>query len=345
MADQQPPGPPPESVILQQFAGMRNTLTRERLAADDLERGTNIDLDDAGQARRRRGYTLRSAGNFHSPFNSSYGALVVKNGSLGFIDPDYTHRPLVTVGQDPLAYVQIEETVYLSSRSVSYKFDSSFVVKPWGALVSEGQWVSPIVNPTPTLGAVQGKLLGAPPLATTLTYFNGRILLGSDKLLWVTEQYNYNLVDKVKGYLPFESTINCVGRVTDGIYVGTDTHTWFLSGTFPYKRILIAEERMYPGSLLEADSDMLPEEFRKQAKTCLMYLSDVGAHLVFEGGGYYNLTQPRMLFPRADSVAALFREQDGVNQYVAVTNSGGSPASAARIGDYVDAEIRRFTGA
>ena len=43
----------------------------------------------------------------------------------------------------------------------------------------------------------------------------------------------------------------------------------------------------------------------------------------------------------AGSAAAFYRRQDGVNQYIAVTNSGGTPSANTRIGDYVDAELIR----
>jgi hypothetical protein len=59
----------------------------------------------------------------------------------------------------------------------------------------------------------------------------------------------------------------------------------------------------------------------------------------------YNLTEDRVWFPDAVAAAAMYREQDGIRQYVGVLNSAGGPTSTARLGDYVDAEIRRFRGA
>ena len=75
-----------------------------------------------------------------------------------------------------------------------------------------------------------------------------------------------------------------------------------------------------------------------------MFLAKTGLCAGFNGGQSFNLTQNTMVFPDASNAAALFRRQDGVNSYVAVADSGGTPSSNARIGDYVDAEIRRFQG-
>jgi hypothetical protein len=74
-------------------------------------------------------------------------------------------------------------------------------------------------------------------------------------------------------------------------------------------------------------------------------LTSDGLYACLDGGNVVNLTQDRMLFPQAVRVNSLFRSQDGVNQYIGVADSAGSPSSNTRIGDYVDAEIRRFQGA
>jgi hypothetical protein len=63
--------------------------------------------------------------------------------------------------------------------------------------------------------------------------------------------------------------------------------------------------------------------------------------LGLDGGQAYNLTQDRMVFPGGVGAAAIYREDQGLNSYLAVTNSGGGPAANARIGDYVSAEVVR----
>lgn len=100
-----------------------------------------------------------------------------------------------------------------------------------------------------------------------------------------------------------------------------------------------------PGSLLSVPEELLGLENSASSKNAVLFMTDSGLFAGLDGGICYNLTQNRVLFPDAASVAAMFRRQDGINQYVGVLDSQGSPASAARIGDYVDVEIRRFRGA
>ena len=343
----QPPAPSPQqdSVTLSGFKGLRNTVTSERLSGDELETAVNVDLDDAGQARRRRGYTLKSAGSFHSLFTASEVTYGVKDGALGIIRPDYSFETLRSgLGDDPVAYVEVGDDVYFSSATAS-GIVTDGTVSDWGAQVSPGEWLSPVINPTTTLGAIGGKLLGKPPLATALTYFNGRIYLANEQTLWATELYLYRYVDKTKNYRLFEAPITALGAVTDGIYVGTTTTLWFMSGSFnEMRRIKTVDQGILPGSMIDVPSHLVASQ-PASTKNVLLVMTAGGLCVCQDGGTVYNVTTPQMVFPDAVSAAAMFRAQDGINQYVGVLNSAGTPASAARIGDYVDAEIRRFRGA
>jgi hypothetical protein len=80
----------PESIILQAFSGMKNTVAPERLTGAELEKAINIDLDDVGQVRRRRGYELKLAGAFHSIRDVGGKVYGAKDGLLGIIREDYS---------------------------------------------------------------------------------------------------------------------------------------------------------------------------------------------------------------------------------------------------------------
>jgi hypothetical protein len=88
------PNAPPESIILGAFKGMKNTVSRERLGQDDLERATNVDVDDAGQLRRRRGYVRKQTGSWHSVRTFTLKVLGVSDGILGVIRDDYSFLSL-----------------------------------------------------------------------------------------------------------------------------------------------------------------------------------------------------------------------------------------------------------
>lgn len=352
MIDTPNPAAPTDSVVFSQFEGLRNTVARERLKPTELETAINVDIDDVGQIRRRRGYTRVATGDFHSLYSDATGlVLAVKDGALGIVRTNYSFEPLLpNAGPDPFDYVRVGDTIYFSSASTSGQIGPSFIVSRWGEQVSAGTWLSPVVRPTETLGPVKGKLIGPPPLATALTYWNGRIYLANGDTLWATELYLYNYIDKTRTFFKFESDITMLATVTDGLYVGTHSNVWFLSGPLSeMRRIPIMSYGVLPRSSIEVPAELIKPQINQDPQSpirnAVLFLTHTGLCAGFDNGVIYNLTQSEVIFPDAVTAAPMFRRQDGVNSYVAVMDSGGTPSANTRIGDYVDAEIRRFQGA
>ena len=338
---------PPESIILGSFKGVRNNVSRERLGTDDLEVALNVDIDDAGQLRRRRGYSLKLAGDGHSVYTTTRGVLGVMDGVLGWVRPNFSFQALYAgMGGHAVGYAQVGDDIYFSSKVASGIVRADDSVSPWGVSASAPEWLSPVRSPTDTLGEIAGKLISPPPLATDLDYYKGRIYLGVDRVLWATELYLYNYVDRTRGYLPFETDITLVKAVDDGVYVGTVGGLFFIQGTLAdgLKRTPVTDAQVFKGSGTTVPVSRMHPQARQgpvpEGLGVMMMTSD-GVYAGFNGGEVYNLTQDRVVFPNVARVAALYREQDGVNQFIAVADSDGTPTSSARIGDYMDAVIVR----
>lgn len=326
------------------FTGLKNTVSEERLSPTDLAVAENVDIDDAGQLHRRRGFTLVASGDYHSLHSAPTDVYVTKDGDLCVLNRDYTTVTLATgVGSRAVAYVDIGDETYVSTETSSWVI-ANRAATSWGAPVSPTSWESPVVNPTATLPEVGGVLTSAPPTATSLAYLNGRIYLADDRLLWATELYRYQHIDRTKNYIQFEAPITGIVGATDGLYVGTTEAVYFLAGTFgEMVRTTVVDSGLVSGSIVIAD----PKDLGEQAagsKAAVFFLTHLGVYAGLDSGVCYALTQEAFIFPTAQSAAAMYRQQDGVGQYVGVMNSSGTPTSNARFGDYVDAEIRRFTG-
>lgn len=338
--------PPPESVILGQFSGLKNTVSRERLTGEELERALNIDLDDTGQAHRRRGYTLKSAGSFHSLYRFAGRVYGVKNGALGIIRPDYSFLSLTTVSDARLSYTTVDDKLYFSSSTHAGAIVGE-TLSTWGVVV-EGTWVSPVLTPTETLGAIRGKLLGPPPHATSIAAHSGRIYAADDKVLWATELFMYDYVDKTRNYLMFEDPITELMAVNDGLYVGTSAALYFAQGVLGNMKLsLLVPSPVLPHSGVRVPAEKVHPQARSSpfpAGDAVVLMTQAGVCAGFDGGSCFNLTEKQFEFPKATSAAALFRQQDGASFYVAVTDSGGTPVANARIGDYADATIVRLGG-
>lgn len=340
-----PPVEPPESIIVGQFTGIRNTVSEERLAVGELSAAVNVDIDDAGQLRRRRGRTLVSAARHHSLKQIAGHWLVVRDGVLGWLSQGYAFTAIGTVGDDPLSYTAVGNDIYFSSRSVSGKLINR-QLEPWGQAGGAGQWISPVMTPTDTLGAISGRMLSAPPMATEITTYKGRIYLAAGPVLWATELYLYDLVDKDRNYLLLEHDITMVEPVGDGLYVGTTAQLLFLRGFMAkgFEQTVILNTPVLRGSAVSVPYS----KAHPQARTAPvpegegpMFMTESGICLGLDNGVVYNLTQDRVIFPAAERAAALYREDQGANSYVAVADSAGGPRANTRIGDYADAEIIR----
>lgn len=355
--DPQVSAPAPDSVTFKRFNGLKNTVTRENLGPDDLATAVNVDLDDVGQPHRRRGTTQVATGDWHSLYATNDGTILgVCDNSIGIVHPNYSFTPLrsglgadPTTGVSPLCYVQIGERVYYSSTTDAgiVQLGNAPFVRDWGK--PQDFWYSPVVNPTDTLPAIRGTLLGRPPLASQLVAYKGRIYLAQGKTVWCTILFGYELVDKTRNYLPFEADITMLGAVSDGVYVGTTDGLYFCKGTLEagMARTKVMDSPVIPGSMVVVPGELAnppqsPPTADTQPMVSILFMTESGYCVAKDGGEAYNLTENKFYFPKAISAAAMFRRQDGMNHYVAVTNSGGSPVDGARFGDYVDAEIIRF---
>lgn len=343
MASQPPEAP--ETIILGSFAGIKNTVGAERLQPSELAAAVNVDLDDAGQLRRRRGYERRHTGNHHSLIDVGGRCFVVRDGVLGELSEDLSFREILPVGPTKLCYVRVGPVVYFSSETIAGKIVNG-QYQPWGEQRGP-QWLSPVMRPTDTLGEVAGKVLRAPPRATAMGHYKGRIYLAAGPVLWATELYNYEAVDATRNFMPFEDDITMVAPVGDGIYIGTTRDLQFIQGTLAdgLERRTIFSYGVVPGSLVQVPYSRVDPRARDGRPMPEgegpVFLTAGGVCLGLENGDVFNLTQGRVVFPEAVSAAALYREDQGANAYVAVTDSAGGPAANARIGDYVDAEIVR----
>lgn len=335
----------PDSVLLASFTGIKNTVAEERLQPSELAAAVNVDIDDVGQLRRRRGYQRRHSASHHSLTTLGARTFVVRDGVLGELSDDLAFRSIVPVGPGALCFERVGEVIYFSGEAVSGKIVNGEYQR-WGQRGGAGVWVSPVERPTDTLGEIAGRLLRAPPYATALGLYKGRIYLAAGPLLWATELYNYELVDATRNFIALEDDITMIAPVADGLYIGTTAGLDFLQGTFTdgLRRQRIVSTPVIPGSLVWVPYSRVDPRARNGPMPegeGPVFMTAGGVCLGLESGTVYNLTQDRTVFPAAVRAAALYREDQGANAYVAVTDSAGGPSANARIGDYVDAEIVR----
>ena len=317
----------PESIIIERFLGLNNVRTLERLAVGELSIARNVVIDDVEQMRVRDGYTAVDSGNWHSFCNIAGRALVVRNDVLGLLEAGPTFFPLATVGSDLLSYTSVGDTIYASSISWSGQISPTNIVSPWGANDDPGQWISPVKTPTATMGAISGRQLVAPPLASLVEEHRGRIYLAVGNVLWVTELYLYSQVDLHRNFIQFEHAITLLYSHRGGLLVGTTEKIYFLPGTFSegMRMSTVMDAGAIPGSLTLIPAPKVHPQAGQQpvpGGELPVFLSTLGICTVLENGDVHNLTDGRVQFSNLTRAAALHRDDPGDSQYV-VADAGG----------------------
>jgi hypothetical protein len=119
-----------DTVELTAFKGVRNDISLERFAPDDLSAAVNVDLDETGKIMRRLGSSQVAAGAAHSLFCGGGSAYVVVNGILNELLPDMSTVAIAPVSSR-VAYATVYGTTFWSDGAQTGSLVSA-TNTPWG---------------------------------------------------------------------------------------------------------------------------------------------------------------------------------------------------------------------
>lgn len=190
--------------------------------------------------------------------------------------------------------------------------------------------VSLTFSTLPDYGArCQTLLLQPMPPGGIVRYHNGRLLTASGDLLSYSEPYALALHDPAKGFVAFPADITLVEPCGDGVFVSTTETTYYLRGEI--SQAVLDEVLPYPA--VPGASATLPNS----REVC--WMSARGWVRGTPDGQAQNLQEQHVAVQPAQVGAALFREQNGMQQLLATLFGPQATIAAART--YMDAEIIR----
>jgi hypothetical protein len=161
-------------------------------------------------------------------------------------------------------------------------------------------------------------------------YFNGTLYFARDNFVYCSKTFDTTVEDiRFNIVAGFPHPVTMISRVTDGIYVGTEKHIYFLKGTgfnFNSKGILndgftqrqVSTFGVIKGSDVRVNSTLVPDA--KAENTVVLCSTALGIFALTDGGNYLNMSAGQITMPIGTSAIALFREQNKVYQYIVCYN-------------------------
>lgn len=158
------------------------------------------------------------------------------------------------------------------------------------------------------------------PVGTVTAFNRGRALVADGTVLWASKPHQVELCDKRRDFKQFSAPITLIQPVDDGIFVGTEHELAFLAGgefdKLVYRQVIAGPVVL--GSGVEVKAELLQaQQGANETGTAMICIADGVLVYGYNGGNVRRVTEGRYR-TAVTEVAATFRMQDGVPQYLAV---------------------------
>ncbi len=211
-----------------------------------LTQADNVTLDLSGAIARRPGCTLLADGNVHSIFSCGDYGLCVRDGVLNLILGDLSLIPLLSVGNNKMAYVRsfdgMDDLVYFMNGTLA-------------GIVRNGVYVPWLVPAYVGIKSTASKVRSFEPVIPSgqlVTIYNGRMFIAKGNQVYVSEPFAFSWFDTIRSFI-FESRISMLRMVSGGIYVSTTDEIFFMVGDGPdnFSRVRVFNAGAVEGTDLE----------------------------------------------------------------------------------------------
>lgn len=174
------------------------------------------------------------------------------------------------------------------------------------------------------------------PPGHIVEYYNGRLYVAADNIVYFTDALRYGLHDSKHGYYMFPERVTLLKAVDDGLFVSSDT-TYFLDGSPKpaTQGSSVSLRPVLPYKAVEGASCNVPNSHD------VMWLSERGIVRGGAGGQVANLTEDQIAMDQTDRAALGVLEIDGFKGVMAIMRE--SRLSPLASDDYVESEVERLT--
>lgn len=165
-----------------------------------------------------------------------------------------------------------------------------------------------------------------------ISVFNGVLFVSNGRTLRFSEPFNYGLTDKKSGFVSFGSNILFHEPVSDGLYVGTEDGTYFLSGASPkdFTQRLVGSAPVVNDSI-SVPATLVSSEPAPADALVAVWLGKNGFVVGYSGGQIANVQASNMALDKQGIGTLVNVTTNGVKKIVslveAVTTKGYESAS------------------
>ena len=179
------------------------------------------------------------------------------------------------------------------------------------------------------------------PAGHMLAFHQNRLYVAVDNVIYYSEAYNYGLTDLTKNFIMLPSRVTLMAPEPQGIFVSAkDDKTYYIAGSDPdqFSMVIKADYPAIENTQARVDQDMLGEGVGGEA---WVWASKKGICSGIIGGSFRNLTKGKYAIPTGAIGSAIFRQKDGISQYLGIIHSDDNERNNLYTSDIATAEIRR----
>ena len=183
--------------------------------------------------------------------------------------------------------------------------------------------------------------LSPPPNGHLISYFNDRVYIASEEILYYSNPFMYEHFNLKSSYMYFPERIKLIMPVENGIWIASDK-IYFLSGKTPENMSLYEKE---PVRAVEGSAQKISGAYIFINNTPLgykwLFTTDKGIFVAFNDGVLLNLTERSVSFPKSNEGSSLFMQKNGINKYISLLKDQDQSTQNVGVGDLVTAEVVR----
>ena len=132
---------------------------------------------------------------------------------------------------------------------------------------------------------------------THLEVHSGRLFASDGSNLWWSEPFRFNLFNMTEGFVQLDSAIRMVRSVLGGLFVSTNTKTYFLSGNDPASFTLKIVSSFPAAEYSDSSEKVEGGGIGYDPGSYLLWASQEGAILGTPGGSIANLNKSKIIYP------------------------------------------------